>query len=90
MDVYLLCGCLRKNFQRLERTQNQALLYLTILLRSRKNAETATIKITEVLPSSKKNIACYWKDGKCVYLPGAFNSPESKEAYDNEMALLLS
>ena len=38
----------------------------------------------------QKNIACYWKDGKRVYLPGAFNSPESKEAYDAEMASLLS
>jgi hypothetical protein len=36
-----------------------------------------------------RNIAFYWRDGKRVYLPGHYGSPESKEAYNKQMASLL-
>ena len=35
---------------------------------------------------SSRNIGFYWRDGKCVYLPGLYNSPESLQAYHQAMA----
>jgi integrase len=37
---------------------------------------------------SKRNKAFFWKDGRQVLLPGAYNSPESLQAYNSQMALL--
>jgi len=37
----------------------------------------------------EKNIGYFWKDGKKIYLPGKYGSPESKAAYDRAMASLL-
>ena len=35
---------------------------------------------------TNRNIGFFWKDGKRVYLPGLYNSPESLAAYHNAMA----
>ena len=47
-------------------------------------------KLPKYCRLSGRNIAFFWKDGKRVYLPGKFGSPESKEAYNKEMALILA
>ncbi|MCL2347984.1 MAG: hypothetical protein FWC50_06940 [Planctomycetaceae bacterium] len=46
-------------------------------------------KLPKYYRLSGKNIGYFWKDGKKVYLPGKYGSPESKAAYDRAMASLL-
>ena len=36
---------------------------------------------------SGRNVACYWRDGRRIQLPGPYGSPESLTAYHLEMAL---
>jgi len=46
-------------------------------------------KLPQYCRLSQKNIGYFWKDGKKIYLPGKYGSPESLEAYNKEMASLL-
>jgi len=38
---------------------------------------------------SGRNLAFYWKNGNRIYLPGKFNSPESLQAYREQMDAIL-
>ena len=46
-------------------------------------------KLPKYCRLSGRSIAYYWKNGKRIYLPGKFNSPESLQAYREQMDSLL-
>jgi len=46
-------------------------------------------KLPKYLRVASRNRGFYWKDGKRVYLPGLYNSPESLKAYKEQMDLIF-